>query len=157
MNDSEKRDYCIISKEIVILLEWLLSHEDKLIDSMIKKVWKKGFGSIYAEQKEQTIPFDEFAAQQAVVDFFSLLDEKLELIGKQEESQTQKTIQKNIEDGFSFFLEKSEPCNKALEKSLAKLDLEKLSQKDVLEKDEQKSLFLKQFLKNWDAKNAIIE
>ncbi len=157
MNDNEKRDYCIISKEIVILLEWLLSHEEKLIDSLIKKAWTKGFGEIYIEQKEQMQSFDEYAAQQAVVDFFSLLDEKLELMGKQQGAQTQKEIQKNLENGFSFFLEKNENCNKALEKSLANIDFEELINKNIIEKDKQKSLFLKQFLKNWDAENAMIE
>jgi hypothetical protein len=157
MNNQEKNDYCIISKEIVVFLEWLLSQEDTLIDSLIKRAWKKGFKHIYAEKKQQLQLFDEYAAQQAVIDFFSLLDEKLESIAKKETAETQKNIQKTIENGFSFFLEKNEPCNTALEKSLTHINLEDISNKNIVEQDKQKSLFFKQFLKNWNTENAIVE
>ena len=157
MSENEKKDYCIISKEIVILLEWLISHEDKAVENLIKKIWKKGFGEIYLEQKDQHVPFDEYVAQQTVIDFFSLLDSKLELISKPDIMHKQKEVQKTLEDGFSLFLERNESCDSAVERSISALHINQPVDQDFSEKDKKKSLFFKQFLKNWDAENAVIE
>lgn len=146
------KEYCLISKEVVILIEWLITYDSKLVERLIKKVWKKGFEKVYLDHKNKSYRLEEYTAQQTILDFFYLLDSTLGTIVEKEEYNA-KSKNNFIFDTVTSEIELEKKISKD---SLSNLLLNK-SNEDDLEKKEKMHQYFKNFLQNWDPCNSIAE
>lgn len=156
-NESNNKDYCLISKEVVILLEWLITYDSKLLENLVKKVWKKGFEQVYIDFKNKNSKLEEYVAQQTILDFFYLLDTSLDQIAKDCIYEKQSIIKNMLDKNLSVNFEQSDIHKNSIEKVFSYQNFHSLLQNTTLEKDEQKSTFFKNFLKNWDPHSSTIE
>ena len=71
---NEEKEYCLVSKEILLFIEWILTYDPKLLDNLIKKVWKNGFEKLYFEEINKQEKLEDLDPQQTILDFFFLLE-----------------------------------------------------------------------------------
>ena len=84
MNENE---YCLVSKELLLLLKWICENDPEMIIKIVSKAWKKGFkeklkNNNFAEE-------DKINLQEAAFDFFAIMES---CINKYKENSTKKII-----------------------------------------------------------------
>jgi hypothetical protein len=160
MNNSE---YCVISKELLILLEWLVQNEEEL-KKIVSYSWGKGF-SEFMEQKNM-VSFDGEQIQDVIFEFFNLAEDYIKDMEKAEKKRKlqfdslKKQISINTLDIYSY----TPDVLSRIFETLAPLSKEQSSRSTGSNKElggsssEQKHLFkdafYKQFLEEWDFTNA---
>lgn len=163
-NDNDK-NYCLISKEILLFIEWLLLYDTKLLENFVKKIWNRGFEKICSEELEKQIKFDEFDGQQTLLDFFTVLDTTIAKLNKKNNQEKYKKINEILNKDFSINLEQSTTYEEIVEKSFIQSTqrteeknngVNKIYNSDD-DKDTIKKNFYKNFLEKWNPTNIIVE
>lgn len=164
--NNENKNYCLISKEILLFIEWVLLHDMKFLEGFIKKVWKNGFQDIYMEDLDKQIKLNELDGQQTILDFFSVLDSILNKLNEKQHEEKYQKINKILSSDLSIYLNQSQSCEDALGKSFPDLLKKDSFNKDMgkeitssneCEKDIIRKNFYKNFLKKWNPSDIIIE
>lgn len=141
--------YCVVSKELLIFLEWLINNEVE-INKIVSYSWDKGLSSYIS--KKSMMEFNSEQMQEVIFEFFSIVESSIKNIEKMEKK---KII------NFDNFKK---------ETSADKLDIHSYSS-DVLprifstliplikesgmNKSAIKNIFYKQFLEEWDFTDAL--
>lgn len=157
MYNDEEKDYCLISKEILFLLEWLLMQDMNNIEKVLKKSWKNGLDKFIKEKSKEELIIDQVASQKIIFYFFSFLENTLKKLenkkskkGKKIENQKENNLLKHEDDlKLLSFLDNPN--------TIQDLYLTKKKQKNNnTEKDKKKNLY-KDFLENWHPKKSLAE
>jgi hypothetical protein len=151
MNNEEK-EYCLVSKEILLFIEWLLVYDTKLLDNLIKKVWKNGFEKLYFEEIQKKEKSEGLDPQQTILDFFFLLENSITTLAKQDTEKKNNVIKKILDKDFSIIFDNNTDYQNIIEKSLLKSQENQTDEKETI-----KNKFYKNFLQNWDPNNTLIE
>ncbi|MBT3456138.1 hypothetical protein HN446_03685 [bacterium] len=136
----------IISAELLYLLQWLVDHEAEAIKKIIRRSFKKGLSSQFAQLKNKKEIILSEDAQNSIIDFIGLLEVLLsELI---DEDSDRRKIQKKMMPAIEHI--DSTVCDE----SILAYSLEEASSKIEKNPDEnpQETLF-KEILKNWNPQN----
>jgi len=155
MNENE---YCLISKELLLLLKWICENEPEMIDKIVSKSFKKGFKYNFNEFLNEDL--NQVDLQEAVFDFFSIMELSMK---KNNEDNVKKIINiisdnsdnKNSETITNLKFQEEDVKNLvfALNKIEEKNFNEKINDKNInLNKD----LFFQEFLNNWEPKNKVL-
>ena len=102
MKNKEEQDYCLVSKEILLFIEWILIYDAKLLQNLIKKVWKNGFEKLYFEEINKKEKLDELDPQQTILDFFYVLENSITILAKKDINKKNEDIQKILGSDFSI-------------------------------------------------------
>jgi hypothetical protein len=165
---NEEKEYCLVSKEILLCIEWILLYDTKLFENLIKKIWKNGFEKIYFEELEKKEKLEDLDPQQTILDFFSLLENSINRLAKKDIKIKNDSINQVLSTDFSIILDNYIDYKGSIEKSLLQsiqesekeLSLESEDNKVLLEKNSKnilKNKFYKHFLQNWDPENTLVE
>lgn len=68
----------VLSYELLRLLQWLVEHNTDTLKKLVTKAFKEGFGEELTAQRQELYSTDPEILQQAVLDFFALLENTLE-------------------------------------------------------------------------------
>ena len=72
---SSDNAYFVVSHELIVLLQWLIEHEQESLKKIIARALPHGLeAALQATQSSQHQPLNQDELQQNVVDFFSLLE-----------------------------------------------------------------------------------
>lgn len=151
MNNEEK-EYCLVSKEILLFIEWILIYDPKLLDHLIKKVWKNGFEKLYFEEINKKEKLEDIDPQQTILDFFFLLENSISKLAKKDTKKKNDIIKKILDKDFSIIFDNNNEYQNIIEKSLLESQENNNDTKDLV-----KNKFYKNFLQNWDPSNTLIE
>lgn len=141
---------CLISKEVLLFLEWLLLYDGKIFDNFVKKIWNRGFDSIYMEGFEGDLPLHTLDAQQTIFDFFTHLELTIEKLAKKDLSSDDVDFQRDCCHNIGA------KQDDVLEDSI-KNDLHEKISLSSKEHDHMKKNFYKKFLHKWNTNNIIVE
>lgn len=163
-NDNDK-NYCLISKEILLFIEWILLYDSRLLENFIKKIWNRGFEKICTEELEKQIKLNEFDGQQTILDFFTILDNTITKLNKKNNEEKYKKINEILNKDFAINLEQNELYQKIVEKSFLEstqeINDEKITKIKTYQTDDEKNNikknFYKNFLEKWNPNDIIIE
>ena len=128
---NEEKEYCLVSKEILLFIEWILTYDPKLLDNLIKKVWKNGFEKLYFEEINKQEKLEDLDPQQTILDFFFLLENSITKLAKKDIKKNTDIVKKRLDKDFSIIFDNN---NELI-----------------------KNKFYKNFLQNWDPNNTLIE
>ncbi len=156
MNNEEK-EYCLVSKEILLFIEWLLVYDCKLLDNLIKKIWKNGFEKLYFEEINKKEKLEDLDPQQTILDFFLLLENSISKLAKNEKKKKDEIIKKTLNNDFSIIFDNNYEYQNAIEKSLLDYQIEQINNTQSDEKEIIKNKFYKNFLQNWEPNDNLIE
>lgn len=151
MNNEEK-EYCLVSKEILLFIEWILVYDTKLLDNLIKKVWKNGFEKLYFEEIHKKEKSEGLDPQQTILDFFFLLENAINTLAKKDTVRKNDTIKKILDKDLSIIFDNNNDYKNIIERSLLQSQENQHDEKETI-----KNNFYKNFLQNWDPNNSLIE
>ena len=148
---------CLLSKEVLLFLEWLLIHDNKILDNFIKKIWDRGFKKINSGDISNELTIYSLDAQQVIFDFFSHLETTIDKLSKKK--ITLGKIKKEDKNIYNMSLEKNqfqENINSSTEMNTC--HLQKKNSKNNNDnttdisniKEQSKKDFYKNFLQKWD-------
>ena len=154
---------CLVSKEILLLLEWLLIYDNKILDNFIKKIWNRGFQQMSSGDIKDELTLYSLDAQQVIFDFFAHLEKTIDKLSKEKTSFKKNKKQNN--NIYDLSLE-----NNLLKKNTKDDDHFKINtakQENLKSNDNQSNVnnvkekskkdFYKNFLKKWNTEKMDAE
>lgn len=95
MYSDEEKEYCLISQEVLFLLEWLLMQDIKILEKLVKKSWEGGLDNIFKKKNKNREIIDQVSSQKVVFYFFSFLDNTLKKLENKKSQKKKILIKKN--------------------------------------------------------------
>jgi hypothetical protein len=159
-NHGMSKQSCLLSKEVLLFLEWLLLYDSKILDNFIKKIWTRGFDKVCSENYQDNTMLESIDAQQTIFDFFTYLEFAIDKLEKKNNVGRQNRIDHSSH--FSDVTIESEVDNYDDERTLmAGCNISALEANQLLTmKDdpvEIKKKLYKKFLNKWNTANTLVE
>lgn len=159
MYNDEEKDYCLISKEILFLLEWLLMQDMQTIEKILKKSWKNGLEKFIKVKNKEEFTIDQAGSQKIIFYFFSFLENILKKLENKKQKKSSKKNKSKVhvkeDEATAKLLEVFENSQLSLEASHKKK--RKNSIKKNTEKTDLETNTYKKFLENWNPKKSFSE
>lgn len=93
-NDEQNPNQFVITYELLALIVWIIEHEDRLLEKLVKKAFASGLKDAIKknEQIDDTQLLEE--AQQAIIDFFGILESHM--LDALHQQSIKRALEKNL-------------------------------------------------------------
>ncbi len=145
----DNQTYCVVSKELLIFLEWLI-HNPQEINKIVSYAWDKGF-STYMDQKD-IVHFDDSHMQDIIFQLFAAFECQIKQIKKNEkkrEVQLHRLKKQTNADKLDVHYSNPEVLSRIFSTMDIELNTKKVDNSDL------KEIFYKKFLEEWDFTDAL--